>query len=724
MPKHFTVEARSILTLGRDSIKSPATAVIELVKNSYDADATLVEIEIITKVAAPYIRIADNGHGMNADDIERKWLRIGFSEKLESEKKISKKGRRRTGEKGIGRISSDRLGQILKLVSKTEKSQPYGIRINWGRFEKTGIELHEVLIIEKENTPIQIPQIEKKSKSGTEIIIKGLRDKWDKLKLDALKHELSILIPPFKKVPNFLMTLKSDIDGFESGEISAEFYKEAVVSFDGIFNDETESVKFTTKVIGQNPQASIELISKLSRAGSKSLSCGSCDIVLYFFPKISDLYEAFSIDKKKLNSFINENQGIKIYRDNIRVKPYGDLREEEWDWVNLGKRYAQNPAGAARKGFRVRPQQIIGAVFISRDTNLELVDSSSREGIIKGQAFEDLKELVRICLRLLETEYNKYFVSNLEEKTNPRQLQIELDSMLENASSVLKYMIGVAPIIATSTLDTKVKEQFDMSVDKLSEAISSMRDTKKFVERIEDRNVVYRGLATVGIATAVFGHEIESHIKSLSTGLYQARDFLSISPYNLTKAKKNITKAINAAESVANWGKYALTRVEREKRRRKDIPIHDLVTRIIEELTPAFNNASIELRTFLKPVEGKVFPMDIEAILVNLLTNSYEACLDSKQSRVIKVRLKPKNDGHIKGFELTVSDTGPGISEAFREQIWEPMFTTKTEGSRASGTGLGLAIVDAAVKDSKGKRFWDTDPELKGAKFTIWLPRE
>src|SRR5438034_643181 len=111
--KTFTVDARTILTLGRDSIKDHTTALVELVKNSYDADATNVEIDIMTKVDDPYVRIADNGHGMTEKVIDNHWLRIGFSEKITQT--VSRKKRRRTGEKGIGRISADRLGSVLEL---------------------------------------------------------------------------------------------------------------------------------------------------------------------------------------------------------------------------------------------------------------------------------------------------------------------------------------------------------------------------------------------------------------------------------------------------------------------------------------------------------------------------------------------------------------------------------------------------------------------------------
>lgn len=113
MPKHFSVDARAMLTWGRESIKDHTTAVLELVKNSYDAAATIVEVQIWTNLFAeggPHIRIVDDGVGMSATDVENNWLRLGYSAKRED--RFTARGRRRTGEKGVGRISADRLGRF------------------------------------------------------------------------------------------------------------------------------------------------------------------------------------------------------------------------------------------------------------------------------------------------------------------------------------------------------------------------------------------------------------------------------------------------------------------------------------------------------------------------------------------------------------------------------------------------------------------------------------
>jgi HSP90 family molecular chaperone len=145
MTKTFTVDARAILTLGRDSIKDHTTALVELVKNSYDADATKVEVEVFVGAKAPFIRVADNGGGMTETEIDNNWLRIGFSGK--TTEKVSTLNRRKTGEKGIGRISADRLGAILELYTKA-KGKVYALQVNGDKFDVKVIDLSNITIDE------------------------------------------------------------------------------------------------------------------------------------------------------------------------------------------------------------------------------------------------------------------------------------------------------------------------------------------------------------------------------------------------------------------------------------------------------------------------------------------------------------------------------------------------------------------------------------------------
>src|SRR5262245_13802934 len=159
MPKHFSVDARAMLTWGRESIKDHTTAVLELVKNSYDANATVVEVEIRTGLFAdggPYIRIVDDGVGMSGSDVENHWLRLGYSAKRED--RFTARGRRKTGEKGIGRISADRLGSILELRSQARQQAPTGLRVDWSEFEEPGRDIGKIPVQDLPELAFRVPR--------------------------------------------------------------------------------------------------------------------------------------------------------------------------------------------------------------------------------------------------------------------------------------------------------------------------------------------------------------------------------------------------------------------------------------------------------------------------------------------------------------------------------------------------------------------------------------
>jgi len=214
MTKYFTIDARTVLTLGRDSIKDYKTAILELVKNSYDANANLVEIKISQN--DDLIRIADNGVGMTSKELETGWLRIGYSAKRD--KKLTSSNRRKTGEKGIGRLSADRLGSSLDLISASSAKKVNGLKIKWNSFDVNGKELSKIPIEEIEDPKIYIPVLKGNtvSNNGTELKIRGLRQLWTAEDIIGLYDELSLLTPPFKGVKeDFTIKLDTDISGAE-----------------------------------------------------------------------------------------------------------------------------------------------------------------------------------------------------------------------------------------------------------------------------------------------------------------------------------------------------------------------------------------------------------------------------------------------------------------------------------------------------------------------------
>ena len=234
--KSFTIDARTVMNLGRDSIKNPTTALLELVKNSYDADATVVEVEINEHG----IRVADNGSGMTEQQLEKNWLRIGFSDKRSQ--KVSKKSRRKTGEKGIGRLSTDRLGEKLSLNTKSEKAEPFNLSVNWEKFNVDGKELSDISVDISNISVLKIPQSSRGT--GTEILISGLRQSWLKTDIEQVYSEISALVSPFSAVKDFEIQFNNYLVPELNGSVKSDYYTAAEVSVQASFNGKSQKIEY------------------------------------------------------------------------------------------------------------------------------------------------------------------------------------------------------------------------------------------------------------------------------------------------------------------------------------------------------------------------------------------------------------------------------------------------------------------------------------------------
>lgn len=735
--QHFAIDAKTLIHLGRDSIKDHTTALLELVKNSYDADAFNVDVDVFCKNNKDSIRVSDNGFGMTKEQLINFWLRIGFSNKRLS--KVSELGRRKTGEKGIGRISTDRLGANLELITKTVQDGIVGLKVNWDEFDTEGKDVTDIEVEIFTPTSINIPDKENSpSLTGTEIRVTNLRQPWSKSNIENLYYELSALTSPFRNVKDFTIKLENDVAPEYSKPVDSKFYKASEIEVTTVF-DGSNKVFYSIKD-KYNKNEIVDTInveqfySKVIPADSSSeveLKCGPVEVKLLFFLRDSSAVSGTDLKLSDLKGFLDNNNGVKIYRDNIAVKPYGFPKAQlGYDWLGLGDRKAKDPAGISRsQDYKVSPYQLVGAVFIERDSNLELKDSAAREGLVESEAFFDMKEFVMATLRLLEVhraEIYPLIEKNREEKAaTPTHKEVEkLMSQLTSVKEDLNFIKeeietkdNVKPISFLKPI-TNTISKVDVIADDVDSTISELLKWQR----------VLSGLATMGISSAVFGHETEGSISQFQGSTNTAIKFLKSLPPDIEESLIELDKAIKHSKKVAAWGSYALTRVQREKRSKRNVQIFKTIDGVIKELKPAFEASSIELKINGENLYSKTYQMDIESMLVNLLTNAYTASLLTKKGTrkvLIKVGLEDKDDK--KGYYFSVSDTGPGVAKEFRNRIFDPLFSTKNTAnneSKSIGTGLGLTIVKSIVDELMGEIILETDPVLKGASFKIWLPKE
>lgn len=730
--KHFKVDAKAVLTLGRNSIKDATTAVVELVKNAYDADAEVVELSINSRApGGGLIRIADNGHGMSEQDIENYWLRIGFSEKVENSTSLRFK-RRKTGEKGIGRLSADRLGAVLLLKSKKAGRASTGLKIDWSKFETPGQEIGQIRIPTISNSKPKFPNRKSghAATSGTELVINELRQTWSTDDIKKLHTELSLLLPPYPELAKtFSVIFNNDITPNYNGiirygaradgeiEFSAKLAKDGTLDYKiRFFDPKDRSRRVTTSRKISWSELSPELSKRSVR---EKYSLGKIEIRLSYFVRRIDLLEATGLNLGELRKYLERNAGVKIYRDMVRVKPYGDPEGPEADWLGLGQRKVSDPAGVRRSSFKIGPNQLVGAVFGGRDNSPELVDSSSREGLIENDAFRQLKVVLMRCINIIESKYHEINKDRPKQESKAAKAKAAVKSLSGNLSSLSLELSDLQARVSSEIGDdlAAVNEQINLIIEQAQAA-------RKDIDDLADQNTVYRGLATVGIASAIFGHETAMAISQADAKVRIAQKLLAKTPPETAKSLERLEDAIEYMDRVASWGKFALTRVNKDKRQRRKVNVSTLVLNVLDELEGPMNSSDVTLRRSIgADIHARTFAMDVEAVLINLLTNAYHEVKRHQGSRIIRVRLGEKKIGLKNGFELDIADNGSGVPPEHQETIWEPLFSTKTDDrGRATGTGLGLAIVKSAVEELGGKVDMKPKSSLGGAAFNAWFP--
>lgn len=743
-PKRFKIDARAVLSLGRDSIRDHVTAVVELVKNSYDAGAKIVEIEIAVSGKNSknhFIRISDDGGGMDDADVETKWLRIGYSEKL-ANKKVGQ--RRRLGEKGVGRLSADRLGSKLRLKAQAKNKAASGIQVDWADFETAGRDLNAVEIEVLENIEFTIPQPSKwkkeseefeeapaglansASNSGCELVVTGLRQIWLADDVKRLRDELGQLINPFDQGADFQIRIVTNLDSALQGVLSSPSMLDGEI--EGFFEIRGGKVKIrqqTRASEGKKAKPASNSTIPLSQFldSNKGATFGDHNIgPVEVRIRLYNVGEGLTAKATKslVTRFLEHNSGVRVYRDGIRVLPYGNPDKAEGDWLELAQRKAQFRAAVSRSDWRIEPNRIVGVVLIGRDENPELRDAAGREGLIENEAFRLLRAIVDNCVRHIELAYHKIRSLPMQPReaiAEPKKVVRYFNNYVRELSQDLRTLEKSLPKTQSEEIE-KVRARIEIQGKKSEELSASLSE-------ILDQALTYRGLATLGIAHASFGHEIQMSAGQFIDAAHAASLELDPPP-NLKSAKRELDKAIKHGERISTWGAYTLTRVKATKRRPINEPLKETTEKLIKDISPFFSGSAIELECGqIDDVRDNIVPMDFESLLINLLTNAYDFVKDSTRSpRRVIVSLQKKTRNAVEGYELSVGDSGSGVAKHIRDDIWRPLFTTKRgKDGKPSGTGLGLSIVDNIVKDLNGYREVSADPELKGALFTVWIPK-
>ncbi|XOB40884.1 MAG: ATP-binding protein [Candidatus Nealsonbacteria bacterium] len=411
-PLYFESSGRLVIILGRESISNPNIALLEVIKNSYDADAKEVDLTFknLTKpLHENEVIIADDGNGMTEENIKQYWMKPATDNKLH-DPFTKKYKRRKIGEKGIARFALSTLAKEITLTTKPAgKLKGYQLYINWREFEQEGGSFEKI--------PISFKSFrKKKAEHGTIIKLSTLRFKWNKERLNKFIREVEMITPPTAKVDNFKISVHvPDFPDISDQALKNKFLKIAPYCFTATLNKKG-FLTYRAKTPKSNKKYGPEKTTRYS--------CGPVEFSFWFLPRNKGNYDVLGIDLKRIKieeikKFLDEWGGIKLYRDDLRVKPYGDFGN---DWLGLESLRINDPS--------VMPgnDQVCGYVKITRKDNPEIIDTSTREGIINNVAFRDLKQFCTEAVNFFGTirkvvEEKREFKKKGKRKKKIKELQ-------------------------------------------------------------------------------------------------------------------------------------------------------------------------------------------------------------------------------------------------------------------------------------------------------------
>jgi signal transduction histidine kinase len=427
------------------------------------------------------------------------------------------------------------------------------------------------------------------------------------------------------------------------------------------------------------------------------------DTERFFYKEISD---------RNRKDWLKQFAGIKIYRDNFRVRPYGEIREAAFDWLGLGLRQSSSPAGVAKEtsGYKVRPENIAGAIRISRLTNLEFEDKSSRDGLQETPSFKVFKNLI-ICIIGKFEEDRSAIAKELAAYRKYRDKEdADVDENTENIARLIiqreksKRKNGQSAPLAID------HPRFNFDVDDESGQQTELAILARYAQGVAEENEklleeqkLLRAMASSGIVAASFGHDLSKTKDSLATRFDELTELLSPivnpshfagydefdNPFEFMKEMRRDDK------NLLMWISFSLGFARKDKRKRKQIFLDQFFKSIEISWRETLRDRGIDLIVKCPDdLKMRVFEIDFDSIFLNLLVNSIEAFKLSKSQGVRNIHLEcTENAEHI---NIVYSDTGPGLPSDMNDPnvIFQPMYTTKRDSSgQEVGTGLGMWIV-------------------------------
>ncbi|UMY66448.1 MULTISPECIES: ATP-binding protein [unclassified Flavobacterium] len=685
----FQPRARLLLQLGDKLIKNENIALLELIKNSYDADSRWCKVKLrnIDNSKLGYIEVLDEGEGMDMEIIENVWLEPGSDYKAEIfQKKIRTKkyGRLPIGEKGIGRFGVHKLGNNIEVVSKREGKNEVVVRIDWNEFSKNKyLKDAKFEVFERTN-----PEYFRGTKTGTKITISSLRNIWDKKMVRDLYRAIFTLNSPFHKTGRFRVDLDLDnkdlidrmpvwedihqfslwhfkckIVGYEIKEFLYEFkpweslkgIQERTLTEKDDYISDRSTIVVTENIKGKKVEKILNL-SKNYGSDTNPTSIGEVNFEGYIFDRDKYTLELSNHQGiSLLKEYLDEQGGIRVYRNGIRINEYG---EKGNDWLNLDIRRINVPAK------RISNNIILGVIDVDTENSSALIEKTNREGFIENDAFNDFCAALLYTLNIIEN-LRKIDKDSIRRKVNPTEKQ----------EPVIHNLVKLRELVESKVEDESVKQQINNHLLKIEEDYNHI-------------NEVLLTSAGVGLTMGVGIHEVQKVIAELNHLIQEEEVPESI--LNLITHLDNLIEnysdlfrqAKSDSEEISKIIKGAIFNIEFRLR------AHDVsINRKYLNHTPISVKCSkrLMLGAIVNIVDNSIYWLERKSKKLSIQDQTF--------SKRILIDFVDRNSY----VDIIIADNGFGFGLP-THQLTRPFVSDKP-----NGMGLGLHIVSEVMKAQKGQ---------------------
>lgn len=707
----FQTEGRLLQELGERLVASPEVALVELVKNAYDADAANCHIKIAHD--GGHLSIEDDGQGMTFSDFESRWMRVATPAK--SENKASKRyGRRVTGQKGIGRFAVRFLGTYLELESIAVDAKLGRTRL-LAKFDWPKVD--EERDLGSARIPYTVSTVDQRTQLGTRLTIRNLRMEPKFVRSKDFNSRVLRIVSPIHGLepkrfgrggkighsdPGFRVLLpQGDADSglpFDlAKEVLASAWARLEVELDG------NSLQYTVLFHGDPKPRRLKVALK------SNMSQG-CRADIRFFPKRKGVFKDKEFNGTQGWNWVRDNHGVAVIDHGFRVKPFGFPED---DWLKLDMDGAHNRrewrSQIAIAHLPIRPKerndpalnptlnlpsnhQLVGAVYVeSRPASLarndlDLVPSMDREGFLNNEAFQQLTDVVRGAIEFLAVQDKERILDEKE-----RAAKEEIKSMRADLRAAIQH------IERSDTLSredkTRITSHYASLANRVEEVEEYSQDARKKLEI----------MSSLGVVAGFMTHEAGQ----ASAALERASEALTKLSRRYPQLRDDAKLVQESAAAMSDLLDYTRSFIEATHTAQ---PRPFNASAQIKRVTAKFGNfarqrgieVSVEVDERLQAPAMLVTVYS--GVLLNLYTNALKAILALKHgadSARIVFRARDEGPWHT----VEVLDTGIGIPPELKSRVWDPLFTTTSQlqSPLGSGMGLGLTMVKELVTGIGGK---------------------